>query len=118
MPIETNCPAINATTATVTNIQERQLDDLKDSHHDVKMRTTIDINDAILKELKQSAADTGRSFRQTIEETLAIGLANRAKPKSARKFRVRAHELNLKPGFRHQSLNQVYDQLEAEESAR
>jgi len=82
------------------------------------MRTTININDALLNELKESAATSGRSFRQTLEETLAIGLANTAKPKSARKFRVRAHNLNLKPGFRNQSLNQVYDQLEAEEAAR
>ena len=77
------------------------------------MKTTININDAILKELKDSASANGRTFRQTLEETLAIGLANQSKKQEVRKFRVRAHSLKLKPGFRYQSLNQVYDQLEA-----
>ncbi len=82
------------------------------------MRTTININDAILKELKDSASANGRTFKQTLEETLAIGLANQSKKKVVRKFRVRAHSLKLKPGFRNQSLNQVYDQLEAEDDAQ
>ena len=34
------------------------------------------------------------------------------------KFRVDAHPLGLKPGFHGMSLNQLYDQIEAEDSLR
>ena len=85
------------------------------THHDVYMRTTISINDALLEELRARAAETGKTFRQVLEETLRLGLgAGRARPQGA-VFRVRPHPLGLKPGFHGVSLNQLYDQLEAEE---
>lgn len=82
------------------------------------MRTTLNINDALLKELRDRAEKTGRPFRSVVEETLAAGLARRDTPGPRKKYRVRPHALNLKPGFRNMSLNQVYDQLEAEDDAR
>jgi hypothetical protein len=82
------------------------------------MRTTLSINDALLRELRRRANATGRPFREVVEETLARGLAAADKPARARAFRVRPHALGLKPGFRGVSLNQLYDQLEAESSAR
>lgn len=82
------------------------------------MRTTLGINDALLRELRRRAAAAGQPFRQVVEETLARGLAATAKPERARAFRVRPHALRLKPGFRGISLNQLYGQLEAEASAR
>jgi hypothetical protein len=88
-------------------------------HHDALMRTTLDINDALLKELRKKAAQAGRPFRSVVEETLALGLAR--KPGAAapgKKFRVKAHPLNIKPGFRGTSFNQIYDQLEAEDAAK
>lgn len=76
------------------------------------MRTTIDINDALLKELRQRAADTGQPFRKVIEETLQIGLAGKAK--AAKKPRLATYPVGIKPAYRGVSLNQLYDQLEAE----
>lgn len=81
------------------------------------MRTTLNINDALLKELRDRAARTGQSFRNVVEETIASGLARQVRAESRRKYKVRPHALNLKPGFRNVSLNQVYDQLEAEDVA-
>jgi len=82
------------------------------------MRTTLGINDALLRELRRRAAATGRPFRAVVEETLSLGLAHSAKSKRSRTFRVRSHALGLKPGFRGVSLNQLYDQIEAESTAR
>jgi hypothetical protein len=82
------------------------------------MRTTLGINDALLRELHRRAATTGRPFRAVIEEALTLGLAQGAKPKRSRAFRVRPHALGLKPGFRGISLNRLYDQIEAEATAR
>ena len=82
------------------------------------MRTTISINDVVLKELHERADSSGQSFRQVVEESLEIGLAHLSKPPSRERFRIRPHCLGLKAGFQGVSLNQLYDQIEAEEGVR
>ena len=78
------------------------------------MRTTVSINDVTLRELREQAVSSGTSFREVVERSLEIGLAHLAKPRSRGKFRVRPHPLGLKAGFQGVSLNQLYDQIEAE----
>jgi hypothetical protein len=87
-------------------------------HHDAKMRTTISINDVTLRELREQAVSSGTSFREVVERSLDLGLAQLAKPRSRGKFRVRPHSLGLKAGFQGVSLNQLYDQIETEEGIR
>lgn len=81
------------------------------------VRTTININDALLDELKARAAESGKSLRQVLEDTLRLGLGAARVAGPGRRFRVRAHPLGLKAGFHGTSLNQLYDQLEAEDDA-
>lgn len=81
------------------------------------MRTTLDINDALLRDLRARAAEKRRPFREVVEETLAMGLAQQSKVSSRPRFKVTPHGLGLKPGFRGVSLNQLYDQMEAERDA-
>jgi hypothetical protein len=78
------------------------------------MRTTLNISDALLRELRKQAAATSRPFREVVEETIALGLAQRSSPRRRRPFTVRPHALGVKPGFRNLSSNQLYDQIEAE----
>jgi hypothetical protein len=78
------------------------------------MRTTLDINDAVLRDLRARAREKGCPFRQVVEDALALGLAQESKGGSRRRFEVKPHRLGLKPGFGGVSLNQLYDQLEAE----
>jgi len=80
------------------------------------VRTTLSINDAILQQLRELARKSRKPFRQVVEETLALGLTRQGKRKASRDFRVRSHSLGLKPGFGGVRLNQLYDQLEAEET--
>lgn len=83
------------------------------------MRITLDIEEALLKEFRKKAAQAGRPFRSIVEETIALGLARQTPAgKPGRSFRVKAHPLNIKPGFRGNSSNQLYDQLEAEDAAK
>ena len=78
------------------------------------MRTTLTINDVILRELHEQASSSGRPFRDVVEQNLAIGLAQLSKPGSRGRFHVRPHKLGIKPGFQGVSLNQIYDQFEVE----
>ena len=82
------------------------------------MRTTVDINDALLRELRERSRLQDRSFRDLLEHTLRVGLAQMDKPDEHARFRVSPHALGIKPGFRGMSMNQLYDQIEAEDTAR
>ncbi|MDD9985502.1 MAG: hypothetical protein OXQ31_04435 [Spirochaetaceae bacterium] len=82
------------------------------------MRTTVNINDAILRELRERARLEERPFRDVLEHTLQVGLARLDTPAPSTPFRVKAHALGIKPGFRGMSMNQLYDQIEAEDTAR
>ena len=82
------------------------------------MRTTIDINDAVLAALRERARQGKRPFREIVDEALALGLAQQMRAPTKPRFHVKPRKLGLKPGFHHVSLNQLYDQMEAEEDGR
>ena len=82
------------------------------------MRTTVNINDAILRELRERARIEERPFRDVLDHTPQIGLAHLDTPEPHAPFRVKAHALGIKPGVRGVSMNQLYDQIEAEDTAR
>ena len=91
------------------------------------MRTTVNVDDAILRELRERARLEKRPFRDVLEHTLQIGLAHLDTPETRAPFRVKAHALGIKPGFRgvseanltrRVSSNQLYDQIKAEDTAR
>ncbi len=60
------------------------------------MRTTLTIDDAIAKALKQRAFETGMSFKAVVNEALRRGLEPAApKRMSKQKFRQRSFALGL-----------------------
>lgn len=81
------------------------------------MRTTLSINDALLKEVRRRAGALGRPFRKVLEETISLGLASSKKAKARKRVRIQPRKLSLKAVYRKISLNQLYDQLETERTA-
>lgn len=79
------------------------------------MRTTININDALLKELRHKASKENRTFRQTLEETLHRGLSSEASPSP---IRILTAPVGVKAPYAQLSMNQLYDQLESEDMPR
>jgi hypothetical protein len=80
------------------------------------MRTTIDISDAVLAELREKASKNRRPFRQVVEETLQLGLA--AEPDTAKPVILKTYPVGIKAAYRGVSMNQLYDQLESEDNLR
>ena len=79
------------------------------------MRTTINISDGILAEVRELARQRMRPFREVLEEVLQRGLSVGEIPR--KRVRLRTHRVGIKPAYRGQSMNQLYDQIEAEEDA-
>ena len=48
------------------------------------MRTTLTIDDALLRQLRQKALDTGKPFKQVVNDTLRAGLEQQPPPARAR----------------------------------
>lgn len=80
------------------------------------MRTTLNISDALLAELRDRSKRLGRPLRQVIEDALRRGLSSDSPP--SRRVRIEPFQAGVKPAWRGMSMNQVYDQLEAEDISR
>lgn len=80
------------------------------------MRTTINISDALLEELRSKAAERKRPFREIVEETLQRGLA--ASEQSKKRVSIQPHPVGIKEAYRGMSLNQLYDQMEADNTLK
>jgi hypothetical protein len=77
------------------------------------MRTTIDISDGILSELRERARQRRRPFREIVEETIQRGLSATA-VSSGERVSIQTYRVGIKPAYQGLSLNQLYDQIEAE----
>lgn len=80
------------------------------------MRTTLNISDALLEELRDHARRTNRPMRQVVEHVLRRGLS-KVEEAGSKSVEIEPFRLGLKPAYRGMSLNQLYDQLEAETTA-
>jgi hypothetical protein len=81
------------------------------------MRTTINISDGILSELHERARQRRRPFREILEETLQRGLSATPSP-SVQQVRIQTHRVGIKAAYQGLSMNQLYDQIEAEDAGK
>ena len=61
---------------------------------------------------------TGKGMKALVNEALRSGLGIGAQREQPPPFEVRPHSFGFKPGFDQDRLNQLVDELEAEEAAR
>jgi hypothetical protein len=78
------------------------------------MRITVEISDIILSELRERARQRRRPFRKDLEETIQRGLSISAAA-SGMQVTIQSHRVGVKPAYQGLSMNQLYDQIEAEE---
>jgi hypothetical protein len=95
----------------------QDVDRLSNPHHDAFMRTTINISDGILNELHERARQRKRPFREILEETLQRGLsATPLAPEN--RVSIPTHRVGIKSAYQGLSMNQLYDQIEAEDAGK
>ena len=79
------------------------------------MRTTLNISDGLLEELRQRARQEKRPMTKVVEDTLRRGLSPTVEPSVQDARKVRTYKVGIKPAYRGMSMNQLYDQLESED---
>lgn len=84
------------------------------------MRTTLTIDDKIAQTLKEIAYQTGRSYKEVVNETLRSGIAaKKAATQRSKHYKLKAKSLGKVSGHIDMTKAlQVADQLEDEEIAR
>lgn len=82
------------------------------------MRTTLTLEADVARRLQQEMRRTGRGMKAVVNETLRSGLGLGERREKPPPFEVRPHSFGFKPGVDLNRLNQLVDELEAEEVAR
>ena len=76
------------------------------------MRTTITLDKDVIDKLSAEIRRSGKSFKETVNEFLRIGLAMRQELKRVDRFKVRAHPLGVVPGLNYDNIGELLEQLE------
>lgn len=82
------------------------------------MRTTLTLDDDVAKRLKQEVRRSGRGMKAVVNDALRTGFGLAPGRETPPPFEVRPHSFGFKPGIDLDRMNQLADELEAEEAAR
>lgn len=82
------------------------------------MRTTLTLESDVARRLRQEIQRTGKGMKAVVNEALRSGLGLAERPDKPPPFKVRPHSFGFKPGVDLDRVNQLVDELEAEEVAR
>jgi hypothetical protein len=82
------------------------------------MRTTLTLDRDVAERLRLEMRRTGKGLKESVNEALRRGLALGGRPPRAPRFRVEPRAFGFKPGIDLDRLNQLADELEAEEASR
>ena len=86
------------------------------AHYDVRVRTTLTIDDDVAAALKALARNSGKTFKAVVNEVMRRGLMTGEKPVPDREpFRVESVRCGFLPGIDPLKLNQLVDELEVDE---
>jgi hypothetical protein len=102
----------------VTASLPRHLDIITSAHHDDDVRTTLTLDRDVAEGLEKEMRRTGNGLKATINDALRRGLRLAGRPPRAPRFQVEPHAFGIKPGVDLDRMNQLADELEAEETAR
>jgi hypothetical protein len=84
-------------------------------HQAAKVRTTLTLEPDLAKKLKELAHRRGQSFKQALNEAVRRGLAAQTHRPPQPRFEVIPHLGGFRPGIDPGKLNQLVDQLDAED---
>jgi hypothetical protein len=81
------------------------------------MRTTLTLEDDLASLLKARARQLGVSFKETVNRVIRAGLGTEMEPPRGDVPKTIPHSFGFRPGIDLDKLNQLVDELEADEVA-
>lgn len=82
------------------------------------MRTTLTIDDDLIRQMKKKAHDTGSPFKEIVNMALRAGLKEIDKPKTTKPYKCKTYSLGYPPRADLDHALDLAEHLESEEIAR
>lgn len=82
------------------------------------MRTTLTLDRDVAESVAKEMRRTGQSLKATINHALRRGFQMGGKPPRSPRFKVEPHAFGVRPGIDLDRINQLVDELDADEMAR
>jgi hypothetical protein len=82
------------------------------------MRTTLTLDPDVAEFVRREMRRTGEGMKKVVNEALRAVAAGEGKPVKLEPFVVEAAPMGLRPGYDYDRMNQLYDELEAEDQLR
>lgn len=82
------------------------------------MRTTLTLDRDVAEGLEKEMRRTGKGLKAAVNDALRRGLRMAGKAPRPPRFEVRPHAFGVRPGIDLDRMNQLVDELEAEDVAR
>jgi hypothetical protein len=76
------------------------------------VRTTITIDDHVRAQLDRRMRETGKSFKETVNEVLRDGLVFQASVKSRKRIKLSSFPLEPLPGVKFDKISALIEQVE------
>jgi len=83
---------------------------LMNYHNDV--RTTITLDPDTIAQVREAMRQSGRSFKDTINDAIRTGLTSPQCSGAKPEFRIRAQALGLRPGLSYDNVAELIEQVE------
>ncbi len=75
-------------------------------------RKTVTLDEDVRAKLEAEMRKSGKSFKETVNETLRVGLLSRQKTMPPKPFEVRPQAMGLKPGYSYDKVWELIEQVE------
>lgn len=82
------------------------------------MRTTLTLDRDVAEALQKQMKRTGQGLKATINDAIRIGLRLGGRPPRRQRFEVQPHAFGVRPGIDLDRINQLVDELDAQDAAR
>jgi hypothetical protein len=76
------------------------------------MRTTLTLDEDVAAKLKSESRKSGKSFRETVNNFLRIGLNAKTQAKPPKKFHVKTRNLDPRAGLSFDNIGELLEQVE------
>lgn len=79
------------------------------------VRTTITLDEDVLERVKRESQNRGRTFRETLNELVRLGLASSAAKPRRTPLRIRATDMGVRPGLNYDCIGSLLEYAEGPE---
>lgn len=83
-------------------------------HHDARMRTTITLATDVFEEARRAAGNSGRSFKDVVNDALRLGLTSMKESQPAKPYRVTPKPMGLRKGLSYDKVSDLLARTQGE----